>query len=277
MILDRSPVRPRVALSRIGLALLISGLLALTGASDALAAGSSIKLRGPHLNLYGTSFHYTASGSASGRADHVYGWEVPYTPKCASTYKAESSRAQIALFVNKAVAKHKHFSIVIPFFARNTEQHRFCAYLVNKAGGSTLAHAETTWRNYSGSPTSPAPNTSAPGAGPLQPAEVGGGQCQAKHFPDESVFAQNAISGTSCEKLESVAYGADAAKGAAYTRAGFSCTASAEGAGSKWAAAWGGTYYAYTCSSGSLQVAFNWGTDYTYVEASSLPAVMPGG
>jgi hypothetical protein len=34
--------------------------------------------------------------------------------------------------------------------------------------------------------------------------------------------------------------------------------------GSPWSSAWGGTYYAYLCKDGSAQVAFNWGTDYTY-------------
>ena len=45
---------------------------------------------------------------------------------------------------------------------------------------------------------------------------------------------------------------------------GFSCSATAEGPVSRWSLAWGGTYYAYSCADGSLEVAFDWGTDYTY-------------
>jgi hypothetical protein len=80
-----------------------------------------------------------------------------------------------------------------------------------------------------------------------------------------------------CELLESVAYGADAAKGAAYSRAGLQCTATAEGAGSAWATAWSGTYYSYSCISGRQLAAFNWGTQYTYAPVSTLPLVKPGG
>ncbi len=276
MIPDPSSTRSRTLRALVLCAVLAPSLL-LASASGALAAGSSIKLEGPHLNLYGTSFHYTASGSAAGAADYLYGWEVPYTPKCAGTYKAEASRGQIALFVSKAVAKRRHFSIVIPFSARNTTQHRFCAYLINKASGHTVAHAETTWRNYAAPSGPSSPSSPAPSSGALQPTEVGVGDCQAKHFADESVFAQNATSGASCETLESVAFGADAAKGASYSRSGFSCTATAEGDGSKWVSAWSGTYYAYTCSSGSMQVAFNWGLHYAYVAASTLPEATTGG
>jgi hypothetical protein len=228
----------------------------------ALAAGSSIALSGPHANKYNTPFRYKASGSTSGSANYVYGWEVPYSPACASTYKSESKRSGKSLFVKKSLARNRHFSFAIEFFARNLARHRFCAYLINKGAGTTLARAETTWRNY---------------ASALQPAPVGSGECQAKRFPDESAYAQVAVSGVSCEVLESVAYGADAAKGAAYNAAGFTCTPTAEGAGSTWVSAWHGTYYAYSCVSGSELAAFNWGAQYAYVPASTLPTVKPGG
>ncbi len=107
---------------------------------------------------------------------------------------------------------------------------------------------------------------------------MGSGQCQAEKFPDQSVFAQIAIAGgASCSALEAVAYGADAARGAAYSRAGFSCAATAEGSGSTWASAWTGTYYAYSCASGAQRLAFNWGTQYAYVPASTLPTISPQG
>jgi|GEM_PF-1385985 len=245
-------------------AALAASLALSCAAGVALAAGSSIALKGPHENKFGTPFHYTASGSTSGSANYVYAWEVPYSPACASTYKAQSKRAGKTLFVHKALARSKRFSFVIEFFARNVTRHRLCAYVINKGSGKTLARAETTWRNYVA-------------ASALQPSPVGSGECQAKRFPDESVYAQVAVSNVPCELLESVAYGADAAKGASYSRAGFTCTATAEGAGSMWASAWTGTYYAYGCLTGSQLLAFNWGAQYAYVHASTLPTVKPGG
>jgi len=251
--------RARVLLAALAVAFALS-----CASGAALAAASSIALRGPHENKYGTPFNYTASGRTSGSANYVYGWEVPYSPACASTYKAEAKRAGKTLFVRRTLAKGKRFSFAIEFFARNIARHRFCAYVIDKRRGKTLARAETTWRVYTA-------------AGAVQPAPVGSGECQAKRFPDESVYAQVAVSEVACEVLESVAYGADAAQGAAYSRDGFTCTSTAEGAGSMWASAWTGTYYAYACVAGSKLAAFNWGAHYAYVPASKLPTVKPGG
>lgn len=50
------------------------------------------------------------------------------------------------------------------------------------------------------------------------------------------------------------------AEGAPFTTDGFNCKANAEGPGSEWARAWGGTYYPY--KAGLVQVAFNWGELY---------------
>ncbi len=245
----------------------------LSVSTPALASGTSITLHGPHTNLYNTSFQYTAAGVASGASNYVYGWEVPYSKSCATTYKSEAKRGSLFLFVSQPIAKRKHFSIIIHFHANNTEQHRFCAYVVNKSSGKTFAHAETTWKNYA---AGSAPG--APAAGTLQPAPVGEGQCQAKRFPDESAYAQIAIGGgAECSAAESVGYGADGAQGAAYSRAGFSCKGTAEAAGSTWASAWTGTYYVYSCANGAEQVAFNWGLHYAYVPASTLPTITPGG
>jgi hypothetical protein len=58
--------------------------------------------------------------------------------------------------------------------------------------------------------------------------------------------------------------GSDAAKGSPYTSHGFTCTSKSEGPQTEWSGAWGGTYHAYSCEKGSEQLAFNWGTDYTY-------------
>jgi hypothetical protein len=258
--------------ARFGAVLFGVCVLALGLSASALAAGSSITLRGPHVNQFGTPFQYTASGATHGKANYIYGWEAPFSTACASTYKAESKRGGLAVFLSKSLAKNASFSIVVQFFARNTEQHRFCAYVVNRATGKTFAHAATSWKNVAAGSS---PNGSSSGS--LKPTSVGEGQCQAKRFPDESAYAQIAVSATNCTVAESVGYGADAAKGGSYSRVGFSCSGAAEGAGSTWAAAWTGTYYVYSCSSGAAQVAFNWGTNYAYVPASSLPTISPSG
>jgi hypothetical protein len=245
--------------------------LALGMSTAALAAGSSLTLHGPHANVEGTPFQYTASGRTGGPANYIVAWEAPYTPTCASKYTVESKRSGTFKFASQAIAKNKHFSTVIHFFAQNLLKHRLCAYVINKSSHATFAHAEASWQNYAAPKTQTAPGSSA-----LQPTEVGSGDCQAKRFPDESAYAQIASSGgASCTLAEEVGYGADGAKGAAYNKDGFSCNGTAEGAGSKWASAWTGTYYDYTCADGAEQVAFNWGTHYAYVPASTLPTITP--
>jgi hypothetical protein len=249
-------------------ALALATALALAASAGAQASPkSTLSLKGPSVNVFNTPFVYKASGNARGSANYIYGWEVAYSPSCASTYKGESARPGKAVFLSRTVSKNKHFSLTIPFFARNTEKHRFCAYLVSKGSGATLARAEASWTNV------PA---GAPPGGKLQPTPVGSGECQAKKYPDLAAYAQIATSGgASCAQAESVAAGADAAKGAPYSRAGFSCTSLTEGAGSTWASAWTGTYYAYNCASGGQQLAFNWGAQYAYVPASTLPTISP--
>jgi hypothetical protein len=89
--------------------------------------------------------------------------------------------------------------------------------------------------------------------------------CHARSFVDGSVQAQIAVYNTTCSEATGVlGTAADTAKGGPYTAGGYSCSATAEGAGSQWASAWGGTYYAYRCADGAAQAAFNWGKDYTY-------------
>jgi hypothetical protein len=145
--------------------------LALGTSASALVVRSSLTLTGPHVNTFGTSFHYTASGSTHGAANFVYGWESPFSETCASTYKAESKHASLALFVSRALAKNKRFSFTIPFFARNTEQHRFCAYVIKKASGETFAHAATSWKNVPAGSSATAPSA----GGSLKPTPVGEG------------------------------------------------------------------------------------------------------
>ncbi len=247
--------------------------LALGLASTAFAAASSLTLHGPHANVEGTPFQYTASGRTGGSGNYIVAWEAPYTPTCAGKYTVEAKRSGIFKFASQTLAKNKRFSVVIRFFAQNLLKHRLCAYVINKSSHATFAHADASWQNYAGPKTQTTPSSNA-----LQPTEVGSGDCQAKRFPDESAYAQIAYGGgATCTLAEEVGYGADGAKGAAYNKDGFSCSAIAESAGSKWASAWTGTYYDYTCAEGTEQIAFNWGTDYAYVPASTLPTITPSG
>jgi hypothetical protein len=255
---------PRRAFVRWAAAGAAAALMLFPGA-DALAAKSSVRLRGPKLNTLGARFQYTVSGVATGRANHLYVWETPSTPACARTAGAQSRRAALALFASRAIARHRRFSLVLRFVARSAAKHRLCAYLVNRRSGKTFARAEAAWTNLA----------QPPGTSPLQPAAVGSGLCLAKKFPDRSVVAQAAAIGAKCAVFEAVAFAADGAQGAAFSSAGFSCAATPEGAGSPWAAAWSGTYYAYSCAAGVQQVAFNWGRQYVYAPVDSLQTIRP--
>ena len=103
----------------------------------------------------------------------------------------------------------------------------------------------------------------------------GQGLCPAKKLPDRAVVAQFAATGAKCAVVEAIAFGADGAQGAAFSSAGFSCAAAPQGPGSPWATAWSGTYYAYNCAAGAQQIAFNWGTQYTYAPVDILQTIRP--
>lgn len=98
----------------------------------------------------------------------------------------------------------------------------------------------------------------------LQPAALGAGQCQAAKLSDGSTYAQIAVSNAACAAVAYVAKGAVVAAGSTFTSNGFGCTATPEGAGSPWAAAWSGSYTAYRCTFGTQQLAFTWGKHYIY-------------
>ena len=131
---------------RAGIALVVSSAL-LAAAGSALAAATSIRLAGPHVNAFHSSFHYVASGFAGGQANHAWAWETPANRPCAATYRQEIRRGRIFLFVSKPLARNRSFSFVIRFFARNRESHHLCAYVVNQRSGATYARAEASWRN----------------------------------------------------------------------------------------------------------------------------------
>ena len=98
----------------------------------------------------------------------------------------------------------------------------------------------------------------------LLPSPLGDGQCEYQEFVDHSYQAQIAVYQANCTQADEVGIGAYRARGKAFSADGFTCKATAEGAGSQWASAWTGTYYAYDCKSGAVQVAFNWGPTYAY-------------
>jgi hypothetical protein len=252
---------------RVRFVLPIAALALAASAVAALAATDSLVLTGPHTNRLGQNFNYSIDGYAGPQANRVIAWEQFYRRSgCATTYTAESARVhQSALYgltqwIDAAVSPDSTYSLIARFGARNAGQHGICAYLINSSTGQTYAHDGAWWVNVASSGGGSGTGT----AGTLKPAPVGSGQCQAARLAGGSVYAQIAVSGTSCATAAAVATGAAAARGAAYTADGFSCKATAEGAGSQWSSAWGGTYYAYSCAMGSAQVAFNWGTDYTY-------------
>jgi hypothetical protein len=240
--------------------------LLLASSTAAYAASNSLKLSGAAKNTLGQDFNWTIAGFAGGDANRVVAYEQYYKHSgCAETYSAERARLSessyaVTLWLNRAV--HGHYSLVAQFGADHAGVHGICAYLINRHSGHTYAHGGGWWDNVAASEGGG--STTAPSSGALQPAPVGSGECQAEEFSDGSVYAQIAVSDTTCDVAATVAQDADSAQGAPYTSDGFSCTATAEGPGSAWSSAWGGTYYAYSCADGSEQVAFNWGTDYTY-------------
>jgi hypothetical protein len=240
-------------------------------AGTAYAAGSSLKLSGAAKNTLGQDFNWTITGFAAGKANRVVAYEQFYKQSgCAATNAGERGRESqsgydVTLWVNHVVSPGKHYSVVAKFGADNAGVHGICAYLINHASGQTFAHGGGWWDNVSATSDSGSGNGgTTTTTGTLQPAPVGSGECQAESFSDGSVYAQIAVANTDCTTAAAVAQDSDTAQGAPYSSDGFSCTATQEGPGSTWSSAWGGTYYAYSCADGSEQVAFNWGTDYTY-------------
>jgi hypothetical protein len=253
-------------MSRARLILAVALAVLAVSSTAAYAAGNSLKLSGAAKNTLGQDFNWTITGFAGGQANRVVAYEQFYKHSgCAATYLAEKGRMSsssyaVTLWLNRAA--HGHYSLVAEFGAAHAGVHGICAYLINHRTGDTFAHAGGWWDNVAASEGGG--STTPPSSGALQPAPVGSGECQAQQFPDGSVYAQIAVSDTSCDVAASVAQDADSAQGAPYASDGFSCTATPEGPGSAWSSAWGGTYYAYSCADGGEQVAFNWGTDYTY-------------
>jgi hypothetical protein len=85
----------------------------------------------------------------------------------------------------------------------------------------------------------------------LQPTLPGETQCGVG-----AEYAQVAISGgANCTTANVVA---QAAKGSNYSSNGYSCISTKQGNNTKWSSFWTGTFYSYTCSDGSKQIAFNW-------------------
>ncbi len=132
------------------------------------------------------------------------------------------------------------------------------------ASSQTAGTTTTTAPSSSGASRGIPPAGQTTASGKLLPAPIGDGMCTAGSVSD-GVYAKVAILNTACSTLVTVVTPAGVDRGAPYSTDGFSCTATAESASSSpWDSAWNSTYYAYTCVDGSEQVAFNWGTEYSY-------------
>ena len=140
-------------------------------------------------------------------------------------------------------------------------------FLLTAVGGTGITGGSggSGARVISGGGGSYYPGTDHFGAGHrLLPSPLGEGQCVFQGFSDGSYQAQIAVYEANCNQADATGRGAPSAGGRAYNADGFRCAATAEGAGSEWASAWKGTYYAYDCTAGAAQVAFNWGPHYGY-------------
>jgi hypothetical protein len=249
-------------------------LLAGCSSNTRHAVDSSLKLSGSTRNTIGQDFAWKISGVAGKGADRLVAIEQFFKRSgCAATYTGELAREtqpsyMATLWLSRNVGAR--YSVSAQFGAEHPGVHGLCAYLIRTASRRTTAHASGWWDNLPATstasqhiaPTASQPTSSA--SGRLEPAALGSGDCQASRFTSGDVYAQIATSGATCVQADDVAERSDSARGAAYRGDGFSCSATAEGASSQWSSAWGRTYYAYSCVDGSEQVAFNWGTDYTY-------------
>jgi len=109
----------------------------------------------------------------------------------------------------------------------------------------------TSYNPPTSSPPATTPTVTIGGPGALQPTLPGDGQCGAA-----ANYAQIAISGAAtCTTAEAVV---QAANGSNFSSNGYSCSATKEGSNTQWSSYWSGNFYAYTCSNGSNQIAFNW-------------------
>ena len=129
----------------------IVGLVSLIGGATALASGSSIKVKAPRANVrVGRSFDVTVSGNALGKnAKRLRGFEGGYTNgraiKCKASYSQEVSA--YPSLTQQVYAVHGHFKQVYGYTATHAGSKAFCAYLTNKSGTATSAHASAHWSN----------------------------------------------------------------------------------------------------------------------------------
>jgi len=114
------------------------------------------------------------------------------------------------------------------------------------------------------SPSPSAPAGAAPGpqppAGDLAATQPGYGQCGYQAFTDGNVAAQIAKEGTDCKTAQQVADRADAAgAGNDFTTGGFACHVYGKDTAGDDGNFGTNPYWFYTCSNGSVQVAFTFG------------------
>jgi hypothetical protein len=137
----------------------VGSLALLIAAGTALAAGTTLRLRGPSGTLNAdTRYTVTASGSAS----HSYrlfayeGGEIGGARNaigCYSTQGAEYARYKPSANVHVYLGSYSvdgSFSRSWTLVARNPGPRSFCAYLASSSGNKTYAHASLHWTNRSG-------------------------------------------------------------------------------------------------------------------------------
>ncbi len=108
----------------------------------------AIHVKGPTRNAFHTRFKEAVSGSAHGAANYVIsGEQLNPAGGCASTYTAESAKADWMRWPTGTGNVHGGFSLVARFYAKNHGKHGICSYLINRATNQTYAHAGLFWRN----------------------------------------------------------------------------------------------------------------------------------
>jgi hypothetical protein len=97
--------------------------------------------------------------------------------------------------------------------------------------------------------------------GDLEPTDVGKTQCTAS-LSNAGNYAQVALSGGStCGDVNTILNSTAISNGSSFIANNYKCTLIKNGTGLKyatdWQSYWHGTFYSYTCSNGSKQIAFN--------------------
>ena len=216
----------------------------------------------PHLGLTGPRLQPTAVGGAQCSIGDNYA-QVAISGGATCTNAA--AVIQDATQANGKNYKSNGYSCTATKQGSNTQWSSyytgtFYSYSCADGGNQVAFNWQPLSADNSGGgspPSTPTPTTTVTigGPGALQPTLPGDGECDAA-----TNYAQIAISGSAtCTTAEAVVA---AANGSNFSSNGYTCSATKEGSGSntQWSSYWAGDFYAYTCSNGGSQIAFNWQT-----------------